>query len=313
MIVADALTKYYGLKSAIQDVSFEIQKGEIVGLLGPNGAGKTTILRILTCFMQPTSGRAIVDGLSCRQDSIEVRRKIGFLPETVPLYTELSVKDFLAFAGTVKGLDGTRLQSDMDRVIQDCGLVEHKGRLIKYLSKGLKQRVGLAQALLSSPSILVLDEPTTGLDPAQIVEVRNLIKDLAGERTILLSTHILPEVSQLCRRVIIVNQGRVVAEDTPRNLTHQLQKGFSTFLSVEGPSARIMEKLGTLEGVIEVKEADRPGDFIVESVPDEKLRPILARTVVESGWGLREMRPRELSLEEVFVHLVTEEGKETLQ
>ncbi|MBW1765914.1 MAG: ATP-binding cassette domain-containing protein [Deltaproteobacteria bacterium] len=313
MIVAEKLTKHYGLKPAIQDISFRIQKGEIVGFLGPNGAGKTTILRILTCFIQPTSGRAIVDGLNCRTDSLEVRKRIGFLPETVPLYTELSVKKFLAFSGTVKGQSGNRLKLEIDRVIIDCGLAEHKKRLIKHLSKGLKQRVGLAQALLNNPPILILDEPTTGLDPAQIIEMRELMLGLGGERTILLSTHILPEVSQVCQRVIIVNQGNMVAEDTPKNLTCQLQKGLKTIISVDGPPAEVMGKLKSLQGVSQVRDSDRTGEFIVESTPNEDIRPLMAQAVVKSNWGLREMKSSELSLEEVFVHLVTEEGKDTEQ
>ncbi|RPI70813.1 MAG: ABC transporter ATP-binding protein, partial [Desulfobacteraceae bacterium] len=202
MIIAKALSKYYGLKAAVQDVSFEIAKGETVGLLGPNGAGKTTILRILTCFMPPSSGAITVNGLDGYTHSLAIRGQIGFLPETVPLYSDLSVQQFLDFAGSVKGLRGLNLDRAMDRVSEDCGLKEHRKRLIKHLSKGLKQRVGLAQALINNPPILVLDEPTTGLDPAQIVEMRKLMRDLTGQRTILLSTHILPEVSQVCGRVI---------------------------------------------------------------------------------------------------------------
>jgi ABC-2 type transport system ATP-binding protein len=309
MIVAKELTKYYGLKLAIQGVSFQIDKGEIVGFLGPNGAGKTTILRIMTCFMQPTSGTILVGGLNGRTHPVEVRKRIGFLPETVPLYSELSVKSFLAFSGSIKGLSGQRLPREVDKVIHQCGLAEHKRRLIKYLSKGLKQRVGLAQALLNDPPIIILDEPTTGLDPAQIVEVRNLIKGLGGERTVLLSTHILPEVSQVCQRVIIVNQGRVVAEDTPKNLTDQLQKGLRTVLSVDGPADEVKAKLESLQGITMVRTSQVESEFVVESIPDEKLRPLLAKTIVESGWGLKEMKSVDLSLEEVFVHLVTEEGK----
>ncbi len=310
MIVAKELTKYYGLKLAIQGVSFQIDKGEIVGFLGPNGAGKTTILRIMTCFMQPTSGTILVGGLNGRTHPVEVRKRIGFLPETVPLYSELSVKSFLAFSGSIKGLRGQHLPREVDKVIHQCGLAEHKRRLIKYLSKGLKQRVGLAQALLNNPPIIILDEPTTGLDPAQIVEVRNLIKELGGERTVLLSTHILPEASQVCQRVIIVNQGRVVAEDTPKNLTDQLQKGLRTVLSVDGPADEVKAKLESLQGITMVRTSQVEGEFVVESIPDEKLRPLLAKTIVESGWGLMEMKSMDLSLEEVFVHLVTEEGKD---
>ena len=310
MIVARELTKYYGLKQAIQDVSFQVSQGEVVGFLGPNGAGKTTILRLMTCFMQPTSGTLLVDDLDCRTHSLEVRKRIGFLPETVPLYTELSVRSFLSFAGAVKGLRGKKLASEVERATSLCGLSEHRRRLIKYLSKGLKQRVGIAQALLNNPPILILDEPTTGLDPAQIVEVRNLVKQLGGERTVLLSTHILPEVSHLCQRVIIVNQGRVIAEDTPKNLTEKLQKGLRTVLLVNGPPEQVKAKLASLEGVGKVETFQREGEFMVESASDENLRPLLARTVVEAGWGLKEMKSLDLSLEEVFVHLVTEEGKE---
>jgi ABC-2 type transport system ATP-binding protein len=310
MIVAKELSKYYGLKPAIRNVSFQVDRGEIVGFLGPNGAGKTTILRIMTCFMQPTSGSILVDGLNGRTHSVEVRKRIGFLPETVPLYAELSVKSFLAFSGSIKGLGGQQLTREVDKVVHQCGLAEQKHRLIKHLSKGLKQRVGLAQALLNNPPILILDEPTTGLDPAQIVEVRNLIRELGGERTVLLSTHILPEVSQVCQRVVIVNQGRVVAEGTPKNLTDQLQKSLRTVVSVDGPADEVKAKIESLPGITMVSASQHEGEFAVESIPDEKMRPLLAKTIVESGWGLKEMKSVDLSLEEVFVHLVTEEGKE---
>jgi ABC-2 type transport system ATP-binding protein len=309
MIVAENLTKYYGLKPAVQNVSFRIEKGEIVGFLGPNGAGKTTILRILTGFLQPTSGSILVDGLSGRTHSLEVRKRIGFLPETVPLYDELTVKQFLAFSGSIKGLRGTALNGEIDRVISSCGLPEQQGRRIRHLSKGLKQRVGLAQALINNPPIVILDEPTTGLDPGQIIEVRKLIKDLAGQRTVLLSTHILPEVSQICERVIIINQGHVVAEDTPSNLTGRLQKGLRTILHVDGPPAEVQAKLESLQGVTRVLPSHRGGEILVESAADESLRPLIAKTIVESGWGLKEMRTGDLSLEDVFVQLVTEEGK----
>jgi ABC-2 type transport system ATP-binding protein len=310
MIVARELTKYYGLKQAIQEVSFQINRGEVVGFLGPNGAGKTTILRIMTCFMQPTSGTMMVDDMDCRAHSLEVRKRRGFLPESVPLYTELSVRSFLSFAGTIKGLSGKKIASEVDRATSLCGLSEHRGRLIKYLSKGLKQRVGIAQALLNNPPILILDEPTTGLDPAQIVEVRNIIKELGGQRTVLLSTHVLPEVSHLCQRVIIVNQGRVIAEDTPKNLTDKLQKGLRTMLLVDGPQDQIKAKLASIEGISKVETFQREGEFVVESTPEENIRPLLAKAVVEAGWRLKEMKALDLSLEEVFVHLVTEEGKE---
>ncbi len=311
MIVAEKLTKFYGLKPAVQDISFHVNKGEIVGFLGPNGAGKTTILRTLTCFMPPTSGKVLIGGLDTRKDSLKVRKRIGFLPENVPLYNDLSVDRFLSFSGSVKGLSGKGLTNEIDRVTGICGLAEHRNRLIKHLSKGLKQRVGLAQALLNDPSILILDEPTTGLDPAQIVEIRDLIRDLGGQRTVLLSSHILPEVSQVCKRVIIVNQGRIIAEDTPESLTEQIQKGRRTVLSVDGPGPDVKQKLLSLRGVSRVEETDQEGTFLVESVSSENIRPMMAKAVVESNWGLREMRSKDLSLEDIFIKLVTEEERDT--
>ena len=311
MIVAEEVTKFYGLKSAIQNVSFHVNPGEIVGLLGPNGAGKTTILKILTCFMPPTSGKVVIGGLDSRTRSLSIRKKIGFLPESVPLYNELSVTGFLAFCASVKGLKGSELRHDIQRVIRVCGLTEHRARFIRHLSKGLKQRVGLAQALLNDPPILILDEPTTGLDPAQIIDIRELIRSLGGDRTVLLSTHILPEVSQLCERVIIINQGRIIAEDSPKNLTDQIQKEMQTLLRVEGPQPDVKRKLLALEGVLQIEETAGDGEFIVKSIYNKDIRPGLARVVVESGWGLREMQAKDLSLEEVFVHLVTEEKAET--
>jgi ABC-2 type transport system ATP-binding protein len=310
MIHVEGLTKFYGLKPAVRDISLDIERGKVVGLLGPNGAGKTTILRILTCFMQPTAGRVTVDGLDCRTRSLDVRKRIGFLPETVPLYTDLRVQAFLGFAGKIKGLNGAGLKREVDRVTADCGLQAHQKRLIKHLSKGLKQRVGLAQALLKDPPLLILDEPTTGLDPAQIIDVRNLIRELGGERTVLLSTHILPEVDQICERVIIVHNGRVRKEDTPGNLARDIQQGLRTVLSVDGPEEAVLQSISGLEGVTDVQPTGRPGEIVVTSGGDESLRPLMARTVVESGWGLREMRSSELSLEEVFVHLVTEEAEQ---
>ncbi len=307
MIVAESLTKYYGFKLAIEDVSFEIKRGEIVGLLGPNGAGKTTILRILTCFMPPSEGGASIFGLDTRTHSLEVREKIGFLPENVPLYHDLRVQVFLRFAGEAKGLRGDKLQKEVLRVLGECGLAEHRNRLIKHLSKGLRQRVGLAQALLADPPILILDEPTAGLDPAQIVEIRQLIKSHRGERTVLLSTHILPEVSQLCERVIILNKGRVVAEDTPESLTARIQRGMRTLIRVRAPEDELRNKLLSLKRITSVMPSGARGQFIVESIGDESIRPLIARTIVESGWDLMEMSGKDLSLEEVFMHLVTKE------
>ena len=307
MIIAEQLTKFYGPKLAIQDVSFQINKGEIVGLLGPNGAGKTTILRIITCFMPPTKGRAIINGMETVTQSLGVRKEIGFLPENVPLYQELPVFRFLCFAAAAKGLNGKALKSEVHRVIEVCGLKEHAKRLIKHLSKGLKQRVGIAQALVCNPPILILDEPTTGLDPAQIIEIRELIRHLGGHRTVLLSSHILPEVSQLCQRVIIINKGKVVAEDNPNALTEKIQKEFITLINTDAPPTQLEAKVLSLPGVRKVnKKGDK--EFLIHSTTDNTIRASIARAVVEEGWNLNELRPRNLSLEEVFLHLVTEES-----
>ena len=308
MITAQGLTKYYGAKLAIDNVSFHIDRGEIVGLLGPNGAGKTTVLRILTCFMPPTHGKALIHGLDILTHGLEARKRIGFLPENVPLYHELSVIRFLSFAGMAKGLNGESLSMAIGRVIDLCGLQEHSHRLIKHLSKGLRQRVGLAQALVGDPPILILDEPTTGLDPAQIIEMRRLIKELGSERTVLLSSHILPEVSQLCNRVIIMNKGKIIAQDTQEGLMARISgSGRRTILLVDGKFDQVKGILESIEGVRDVRKGQRPGEIIVEGHEERSLRPFLAKAVVEAGLPLMEMRSMDVSLEEVFVHLVTEE------
>jgi ABC-2 type transport system ATP-binding protein len=314
MISAEKLTKYYGLKPAVQDVSFSVDRGEIVGFLGPNGAGKTTILRMLTCYMPPTAGRITIDGLDSRSNSLQVRKRIGFLPENVPLYDELSVRRFLSFSGAIKGLKGKNLKDEIARVSEVCGLSEHRDNLIKHLSKGFKQRVGLAQALINDPPVLILDEPTSGLDPAQIIEIRELVRNLGGERTILLSSHILPEVSQVCQRVIIINKGHIVAEDSPERLTDQIKEkeGLQTILRIRGPVEEIETRLRSVKGVKRVIFKEK-GEFLVDGAIDENLRPLLAKTVVESGWDLEEMRAKEFSLEDVFVQLVTEEKRGTEQ
>ncbi len=224
MIAVKDLTKYYGSFAAIQNLNFEVADGEIVGFLGPNAAGKTTTLKILAGYMPPTSGVAAVHGYDCVTQSLAARKSLGYLPETVPLYPDLTVNQFLDFAAQSKGLDRRQRRLEVDRAIADCSLEEVRNTLVAVLSKGFRQRVGLAQALLGRPPLLILDEPTIGLDPAQIVEIRELIRRLAGDHTVILSSHILPEVSQLCQRVIIINRGQIVASDTPANLTHQLNR-----------------------------------------------------------------------------------------
>ncbi|WP_208598317.1 ABC transporter ATP-binding protein [Desulfatiglans anilini] len=309
MIVVEGLSKYYGRIPAVTDVSFHVEPGEIVGLLGPNGAGKTTILRVLTGYMPPTSGRVLVGGRDACLESLAVRKGIGFLPENVPLYSDLSVLQFLRFAASAKGVARDRLAAEIRRVLEISALMGYESRLIRHLSKGLRQRVGLAQALLNDPPLLILDEPTTGLDPSQIVEMREMIRGLGGERTVVLSTHILPEVSQLCRRVIIINKGRIVAEDTPEGLGARLasRRGVRTAIRVDAPEAALNEGLLALDGVLDVHAGSEPGSYEVESEQGREVRAAIARFVVSSGWPLYEMTQRDPSLEEIFVRLVTEE------
>jgi ABC-2 type transport system ATP-binding protein len=306
MIAVQDLTKYYGLTPAISRLAFEVQQGEIVGFLGPNGAGKTTTLKILAGFLPPTSGQARINGHDCLTESLAVRRSLGYLPETAPLYTELTVTQFLRFAARAKGVEAARQQAEVDRVAEACGLLEVRHTLISSLSKGFRQRVGLAQALINSPPLLILDEPTIGLDPAQIVDIRQLIKDLSGDHTVVLSSHILPEVSQLCQRVIIINKGQIVASDTPENLSRQLGRGARLRLQVRGPAPEIIAALKGLSGV---KDAVSQGEerYLVESGDDQDLRPDAARLVVGRGWDLLELQAQEFTLEEVFLNLVTEE------
>jgi ABC-2 type transport system ATP-binding protein len=312
MIEVDNLTKLYGSLVALRQVSFRVDQGEIVGFLGPNGAGKTTALRILTCFMPPTSGTARVAGLDCQLHSLEVRGKIGYLPENVPLYLDMTTRRFLSFAAAAKGVSRSRSGQEIERVMEVCTITSVAERLIGHLSKGYRQRIGIAQALLNDPAILILDEPTIGLDPSQIVEIRSLIKQLGAERTIILSSHIIPEVSQICQRILIINNGQIVATDTPANLTAQLQRNLQVYLEVEGPEAEVVQKLEAVTGVLEVKPTDGESSYLIETSRGEDLRPELARTVVESGWQLRALTLQDMSLEEIFMQLVTDEeaGKE---
>jgi len=307
VIEVDNLTKLYGSLVALRQVSFRVDQGEIVGFLGPNGAGKTTALRILTCFMPPTSGTARVAGLDCQQHSLEVRGKIGYLPENVPLYPDMTTRRFLAFAAAAKGVSRARCGQEIERVMEVCTITSVAERLIGHLSKGYRQRIGIAQALLNDPAILILDEPTIGLDPTQIVEIRSLIKKLGAERTIILSSHILPEVSQICQRILIINNGQIVATDTPANLTAQLQRNLQVYLEVEGPRTEVMQKVEAMAGVLEVKPTNGESSYLVETSRGQDLRPELARTVVESGWQLRELKLQDLSLEDIFMQLVTDE------
>lgn len=311
MIQAENLTKFFGQTQAISNVSFSAAKGEILGFLGPNGAGKTTTMRILSCFMPPTSGKARVAGYCVMKDSLEVRKRLGYLPENAPLYTHMTTRSYLHFVSEVKGVPARERNRKVECVMGDCGLQEVSGRIIGVLSKGYRQRVGIAQALLNDPEVLILDEPTAGLDPKQIIEIRDLIKNLAGERTIILSTHILPEVSMICSRVIIINDGIIVAMDTPDNLMDQLQKNTRIHVQVDGPQQKVSEQLGKIKGVLKVVNKGSSNDsvfsFMVESEGDIDIRKTVSQKIVENRWGLLEIRSVKMTLEDIFIKLVTKE------
>ena len=314
MIEAEKLTKYYEKVAAIEDVSFTVEKGEIVGFLGPNGAGKTTTMRILTGFLPPSSGTARVAGYDILTNSLQVRRRIGYLPEAVPLYTDMKVAAYLEFVAEVKGLERRERRRSVGQIMEKCRIVDVQRMLIGSLSRGYRQRVGIAQALLNNPEVLILDEPTVGLDPQQIIEIRQLIKELSGQSTIILSTHILPEVSMVCQRVIIINDGHIIAVDTPENLTARLQSSAKLLLTVDGPVGQVEEALAQLPGVLRVEPKDESRDatvsFVVESERSSDLRRDVARLIVDRGWGLLELRPADMTLEEIFIRLVTEEHQE---
>lgn len=311
MIQVEHLSKSYGTRQALYDVSFSVQKGEVLGFLGPNAAGKTTTMRILTGYLPPTGGRATVAGYDIVKQSVEARRHIGYLPETVPLYPEMSVEGYLDFMAKIKGLTGKRRKHEVARVMEMVGVEERAKQLIGKLSRGYRQRVGLAQAILGGPDVLILDEPTVGLDPRQIIEIRNLIKSLGGEHTVMLSTHILPEVSATCSRVIIINDGRVVAEDTPENLTKRLRGADNLQLEVRGPRQEVLAHLKRLPRVLSVEVSGDGRDgrsvYTVACELGSDIREQIAAAIVGKGWGLLELRPVGMSLEEIFLKLTTSE------
>ena len=310
MIEVSYLTKYYGNVAAIQDVSFSVAPGEVLGFLGPNAAGKTTTMRILAGYLPPSSGTARVCGYDILQDSIEVRRHVGYLPETVPLYNEMTVESYLLFFARLRGTPNPRQR--LEYVVSACGLTGREREIIGRLSRGYRQRVGIAQALVHDPEVLILDEPTVGLDPRQITEVRTLIRSLGASHTIILSTHILPEVSQTCSRVLIINDGRIVAEDSPERLAAGIRGGQRVSLRVQDASAGAEEALAAIPGIASVSR-DGAGQFLVDCQPGVECRPQIASLAVEHGWGLLELHAQDVSLEEVFLRLTSESDTQPSQ
>lgn len=304
MIQVSELTKDYGPRRAIDQLSFHAEKGEILGFLGPNGAGKTTTMRILSGYMPPTSGQARVAGFDVVEQSLEVRRRVGYMPETVPLYPDMTVFDYLKFMADLRNLEDP--EERVDEMLERMGLLERAESYIASLSKGMRQRVGLAQALIHDPEVLILDEPTIGLDPAQIIEVRNLIKELGRERTILLSTHILSEAQQVCNRVLIINRGRIVAEDTPERLQDRLSGSRRVALQVGGDGEGLVPLVSAVPGVARVQVAG-DGQLEFETVPGMDPRAEVARAIVSAGYDLLEMRLFGVSLEEIFLQLTRDE------
>ena len=313
MIEVQHLTKRYGTVTAVNDVSFTVERGEILGFLGPNGAGKTTTMRVLTGYIPATDGRAIVAGYDVFEKPVEAKRRTGYLPETPPLYPDMTVNEYLTFVAKIKAVPAKERKPRIDQVMRRTYIADVAGRACGKLSKGYRQRVGLAQALIHNPDVLILDEPTAGLDPKQILETRRLIKELAGSHTIVLSTHILPEVAQTCQRVVIINKGRVVAIDTPDNLTARLRGSETLLVQVDGEPAQVTAALERVAGVTRVQATDAPGPYQSYEVDSERGRDVrrdLARAVVGSGFGLLELRPVRMSLEEIFLSLTTEERPE---
>lgn len=307
MIEIKNLTKKYGEAKALDDVSFSVGKGEILGFLGPNGAGKTTTMKIITAFISPTSGIVEVGGLDVIDDSLEVRKKIGYLPENVPLYEDMKVLEYLKFIAEIRGLNKGEARDRIYKMIDSCGLKKVIRKTISELSKGYRQRVGLAQAMVHNPEILILDEPTTGLDPNQIVEIRNLIKELGKDKTVIFSTHILPEVSATCSRAIIINEGKIAAEGTPKDLAGKLKGKNIIYIKVKGPKQEVLNCFNEMENVESAKESDRESDDItgyeIVAKGEADLREYIFMAIARKGWSVLESRTVEASLEDVFREL----------
>ena len=311
MIEVNGVSKMFGAFPAISDISFRVEPGEILGFLGPNGAGKSTTMKIITGFMPPTDGNVTIAGYDIVTESLEARKHIGYLPETVPLYTDMTIKDYLEYMGRLRGMSRDYINQRISEVIDICNLGDYNSTIISKLSKGFRQRVGIAQAILHEPDVLVLDEPTIGIDPIQVVETRQLIKNLGGEHTLIVSTHILPEVSQICERVIIIHEGQIIAEDTPENLAQRLVGSERVDLDVKGPQQDVLVAFQHVEGVREAVRLEGPPGSVpryrVQSELGIEIRADLASTVINSGWELLRLDGVIMSLEEIFLRLTTED------
>ncbi len=310
MIEVDQLSKEYGDVTAVDGVSFRAERGQILGFLGPNGAGKTTTMRMLTCYLPPSAGTASVDGYDVVDESMEVRRRIGYLPESPPVYMDMTVDAYLGFVARIKGVPTNQMRARIDETMEKTGVVHVRSNVIGHLSKGYRQRVGLAQALVHNPSVLILDEPTVGLDPKQIIEIREVIKSLRGEHTIVLSTHILPEVSMTCEKVVIISQGRIVGEGSPESLMAQLKESDVLHAQVLGPVEAVGEALRSIDGVLDARQEgdDSQADsWVISVTPGQDVRDAVSRAIIEGGFSLRELRSQDMSLEDIFLRLTTEE------
>ncbi len=306
MIEVKNLTRYYGTRRAINNISFQIEKGEVVGFLGPNGAGKSTTMNIISCILPASSGSAKINGFDTFEQSLEIRKVIGYLPETPPLYSDMIVSDYLNFAAGVRGVDTKRISSSVDRVIEKCSLKDVSHRIIGRLSKGYQQRVGLAQSMVHDPEILILDEPTIGLDPIQIIEIRKLIQELTAEHTIILSSHILPEITQICKRVIIINEGEIAAVDSLGGLEASLRKSERLSLTVRNSENNIVEKLNGLNQVISATNSEG-NEYLIECALRSNLQDGIAKLALENNWGIIELKPVSMTLEDIFLKLTLEE------
>lgn len=305
MIKIENVTKMYGQTLAVKNISFEVGKGEILGFLGPNGAGKTTTMRIITGYFPPTNGDVFVDQYSVLDQPLEVKKRIGYVPENPSMYKDMKVREYIRFIGAIKGVPKSKLKENLEKTLSECALEGVANKMIGELSKGYRQRVALGQALVNDPPVLILDEPTSGLDPKQIFEIRQLIKSMSGDRTIILSTHILPEVSMTCDKVVIINEGLIVAQDTVDNIGRSISGSYQLEMTIDGNPEDVIEIFYQIPGILRVD--NEKNIYIIDVEKDKDIRAELARKVVEKGFGLLEFKPRMLSLEEVFLKLVTEE------